>query len=293
MDQPKRIQVPEVTISSRIPRDVEEAQSRHPLLRRLWVSSAGYFPKAFGHITERAPEAVDFYLMMYCLAGKGWFEGGQTSWRVEPGDLVIARPGVAHGYGADEHDPWSIQFAHFDGSDVADLLRLANIRPDGAVISLGLARSLLTLFNDLLTTLQAGYSLHHLTVASACLRHILSQAAFINAYTPHSPADLNVQRVIDYMLSHLGQSVSLDELAEQAGQPRSSFVRRFREKTGYAPIDYFIRLKVQKACQLLETTELQVAEISHALGYSDPYYFSRLFKKFMRVSPTFYRAQPR
>jgi hypothetical protein len=60
MDQPKRIQVPEVTISSRIPRDVEEAQSRHPLLRRLWVSSAGYFPKAFGHITERAPEAVDF-----------------------------------------------------------------------------------------------------------------------------------------------------------------------------------------------------------------------------------------
>ncbi|MCB0166075.1 MAG: helix-turn-helix transcriptional regulator, partial [Anaerolineae bacterium] len=67
--------------------------------------------------------------------------------------------------------------------------------------------------------------------------------------------------------------------------------RVFKKKTGYAPIDYFIRLKIQKACELLETTDQQVSEIGHSLGYPDIYYFSRLFKKVVGLSPRQYRAE--
>ena len=71
--------------------------------------------------------------------------------------------------------------------------------------------------------------------------------------------------------------------------PRSTFIRVFRTKTGYATVEYFLRLKVQRACELLETTDLQINQISRKLGYEDQYYFSRLFKKFMDISPQQYR----
>ena len=64
-----------------------------------------------------------------------------------------------------------------------------------------------------------------------------------------------------------------------------------KKKTGYAPIDYFIRLKIQKACELLETTDQQVGEMGYSLGYPDIDYFSRLFKKVVGLSPRQYRAE--
>jgi AraC-like DNA-binding protein len=91
------------------------------------------------------------------------------------------------------------------------------------------------------------------------------------------------------MLEQLTQPLSLDDFADYAAMSRSYFSRQFREKTGYAVMDYFTRLKIQKACELLETTEMKVTEISHYLGYKDPYYFSRLFKKVSGISPSHYR----
>jgi AraC-like DNA-binding protein len=58
-------------------------------------------------------------------------------------------------------------------------------------------------------------------------------------------------------------------------------------------MDYFIHLKIQNACKLLYLTDMTVREVSFELGYDDPYYFSRLFKKVMGISPMQYRNQPR
>ncbi|RME70993.1 MAG: AraC family transcriptional regulator, partial [Verrucomicrobia bacterium] len=57
------------------------------------------------------------------------------------------------------------------------------------------------------------------------------------------------------------------------------------------PLDYFNRLKVQRACELLATTTLSIAEIAEQLGFDDPYYFSRLFRKIMGMAPRVYRRQ--
>jgi AraC-like DNA-binding protein len=56
------------------------------------------------------------------------------------------------------------------------------------------------------------------------------------------------------------------------------------------PLDYFIHLKLQKACLLLFSTDRKVRTIAEELGYDDPYYFSRLFKKYMKSSPEIYRV---
>ncbi len=290
MTQTRTVRLPEITISSRLPQDVARRQADHSLLSGLWVSSAGYFPRARGHLTERAGEDVDFYLIMYCLDGQGWFQSGERRWAVAQGDLVVALPGIPHGYGADEIDPWTIQYAHFDGKDVADLLALASISPTALVVAVGQQPSIFASFNDMVTALRAGYSLHHLTIASACLRFILSRVALLNTYTLSSSAQgMDVQQIIDRMLTKIAQRCSLDDFAKETHMSPSAFSHRFREKTGYSPIDYFLRLKIQKACELLETTDLHIGEVSRQLGYTDQYYFSRLFKRFMGVPPSQYR----
>lgn len=57
----------------------------------------------------------------------------------------------------------------------------------------------------------------------------------------------------------------------------------------YSTIDYFIQIKIQQACQLLDYSNLRINEISSRIGYEDPYYFSRIFKKVTGVSPDNYK----
>lgn len=67
----------------------------------------------------------------------------------------------------------------------------------------------------------------------------------------------------------------------------------FRRRTGYAPMDYFLRLKIQRAGQLLDTSALRVAEVASEVGCDDAFYFSRLFKKITGQSPRDYRNVPK
>jgi len=63
----------------------------------------------------------------------------------------------------------------------------------------------------------------------------------------------------------------------------------FKNRTQRVPMEYFIFLKIQKSCHLLDTSNMRIKEISSSLGFEDPYYFSRLFTKMMLVSPVAYR----
>jgi AraC-like DNA-binding protein len=100
-----------------------------------------------------------------------------------------------------------------------------------------------------------------------------------------------VDRAINYMKNNLDRSITVDELADHLNYSNSYLYSLFKEETGYSPIHYFNHLKIQKACQYLSSTDMSVKEISYELGFKDPFYFSRLFKKQMEVSPTAYREE--
>jgi AraC family transcriptional regulator, arabinose operon regulatory protein len=91
------------------------------------------------------------------------------------------------------------------------------------------------------------------------------------------------------MKQHLDQMLQLDALAALANLSRSRYTVLFKEQTGFAPIDYFNRLRMHSACQLLDTTGMSVKDIATSLGYDDQLYFSRVFKLVTETSPTEYR----
>ncbi len=98
-----------------------------------------------------------------------------------------------------------------------------------------------------------------------------------------------MESVINYMLQNIDTKFSLEQLSDYIKMSKYHFVRKFKETTGYSPIQYFNRLKIQKACELLDTTSLDINEISLILSFNTPYYFSEVFKKIVGYSPSKYR----
>ena len=91
------------------------------------------------------------------------------------------------------------------------------------------------------------------------------------------------------MQQNLHRALSLQEMASEAHISPSHYSALFKKKTGYPPLEYFNHIKVQKACQYLQFTNLQVKEIAYKLGVNDPFYFSRFFSNIMGMSPLEYR----
>jgi transcriptional regulator GlxA family with amidase domain len=100
-----------------------------------------------------------------------------------------------------------------------------------------------------------------------------------------------IEGTIAYMMSHLDQPLDVATLAALANISTSHFFALFKRQTGCAPMGYFTRLRMQHACRLLDGTSASVKEVAAALGYEDPFYFSRVFKLINHVPPSRYRAR--
>jgi AraC-like DNA-binding protein len=98
-----------------------------------------------------------------------------------------------------------------------------------------------------------------------------------------------IERSIAYMVQHLDRPLQVAALAAKASISPSHYFVLFKRQTGHAPIDYFTHLRMQYACRLLDSTSSSVKEVAAALGYNDPFYFSRVFKSVSRIAPSQYR----
>ena len=97
---------------------------------------------------------------------------------------------------------------------------------------------------------------------------------------------------VTYMVQHLNQPLHVATLAAAVSISSSHYSALFKRWTGHPPIEYFIHLRMQQACRLFDSTSLNVKEVAAALGYDDPFYFSRTFKSVNRVAPSEYRMMP-
>lgn len=100
-----------------------------------------------------------------------------------------------------------------------------------------------------------------------------------------------IERSIAYMVEHLDKPLQVSTLAAQASVSPSHYFALFKRQTGTAPIDYFIRLRMNHARELLASTGSSVKEVAATMGYDDPFYFSRVFKSVHQVAPVEYRRR--
>ena len=128
-----------------------------------------------------------------------------------------------------------------------------------------------------------------------CLHQFLASFIYIEQFR-HSAIPTQkeypfIAKVTHYMNENIHQNLTLEELATYFKYSPSHFSALFRKETGVSPIHYYIRLKIQKACEYIELSDLKLSEIATRLGFEDASYFSRIFTHVMGISPSRYRTQ--
>lgn len=260
--------------------------ARHALSSGCYPLAMGFYPDAAGHQMRR--RQPDDHLLIYCRSGRGWLETVDGRFEVAAGDLLLLPKAMPHGYGADGQSPWTIYWVHFDGSVSEDFLRLLGAQP---LRRIGLQPRLIGDFEALLGLQRQGLNALPFIHAAHRLQAMLSSLAVLPARVNlKSGRVLDIEAVQAVMREHLHGSLNLDELAVQFKLSRFHFAKTYRALTGHAPIQDFIQLKMALACRLLDRGDIEVRQVAEQLGYEDPYYFSRLFRKVVGMAPSHYRA---
>ncbi|MFC3748227.1 helix-turn-helix domain-containing protein [Paenibacillus sp. GCM10012306] len=276
-----------------LPDHIIKDYAQHPLIRPLHLTDIGYFPLAQHHYRER-PEGSAAYIIIYCVNGEGWYRvQGQKTQLLQKGSAVIIPAGIEHEYASSTEHPWSIYWWHMKGENAADFFSGSDGACEPIPIPVDKSLKIVELFDECYELLQKGYTLHHIIYVSQLACHLAAILKFSQLQPLSSQQQRHkhdIERSVKFMTEHLEEHLSLKELAAESKLSIPHFTHMFKKATGYSPIDYYLRLKVQLACQHLDLTDHSIKEISHRLGFQDPYYFSRLFKKIMGLSPSQYRS---
>jgi len=233
------------------------------------------------------PAVRDHFLIHYVISGRGTYECAGKSYSVKAGDLFLVYPNEVVSYCADNNDPWQYCWVGFNGTEVQRMLNLTPFRHDNLVLSLPnqeLCQRLLDIY-----TARGNKPTDELNMIGR-LYLFLAKMVELQGFDPHK-TDItsdyieNALKFIQYNYSH---SIDISSIAASIGISRSHLYRVFIKHLGLSPNDYLTQYRINRACALLRNSNLTISNIANSVGYDDPLYFSRVFKKVKGVSPSIY-----
>lgn len=218
------------------------------------------------------------YYYLYVLEGRM----KMADCSLEAGEVMIIEPGHHYAYQSEGYTTYL--WVHFTGFEAGELARLAVGQPNVKKyigVQEGIKDCFQKLFHEFIIHDEATEQL------SVCmLKEILLLTGRYAKMDKGKGAPL---KAIEYLHRHYRDDIGMEQLALLENVSCTTFRNIFRKHTGESPNEYLISLRITEACRLLTQTRMSVSEIAGEVGYSDPYYFSRLFKKKMGMPPLKYR----
>lgn len=200
--------------------------------------------------------------------------------------------GTLHSYGPTEGESWEERWALFEGTLMADLIDRRLISTAAPVVRLHNLREMLHLFSTLHLDVASGDPLS-LASAAATLHRIAVQCARQASTRRHDVDETGVAQAIDALQRRAFEPTDMNALAVEFGMSPATLRRRFQAAVGLSPKAFQLRLRVDRAKELLAASDLSIEAISHAVGIDDAFYFSRLFQDRENCSPSEFRRQHR
>jgi AraC-like DNA-binding protein len=279
-------------ISFVIPDRILALVKNNPLIADLFITDIGYYPKARFHFRER-PSGSSQFILIYCVDGQGEIRLNKTMHTVFANHFFIIPAGIPHAYHSDGQNPWSIYWIHFSGQKSGNYFRFAS---QPLAIERGKTSRIsdrVDLFSEIFRNLDRGFSIETLEYVNLCLPHLLASFTHLSQFRLIKESGENdpVAQSINFMLEQITKKLKLDEIAAETGLSASHYSRLFVNRTSHSPIDYFIQLKIQRACRLLDNSGWMIADVAREMGFEDQFYFSRVFRKVMGMSPGEYRKR--
>lgn len=274
-----------------LPPNLKHQVLKNELIKRFHVTAIGYYPHAAFHDRERK-SGSNQYILLYCTAGTGTVKIKGKVYNLSPNYFIILPRNIAHQYFSTKDDPWTIYWVHFAGES-ADLLYSRYHELETEPIFSAYDESRIEKFEQIFNLLEESFEMRNLEIVNISLFDFISNFIYGREINPPGLGSDKISDSISFMKKNIHLKYSVLQLAQQQNLSVTHYSRMFRTKTGNSPNQYFSELKVQKSCQYLYFTDRSIKEICAELGFDDPYYFSRLFKKLMGVSPAKYKSQHR
>lgn len=260
--------------------------------RPLIVTSCGtYRLKTVKRLPTWRPKGRLDYQLLYIVSGKGHFYFHGEDRVVYAGRMVLIQPRQEQRYEYFGEDKPEVYWVHFTGSDVKNILHKYQIPMDDPIFYSGASSTYSYLFKEMIHELQnckTGYE----DLLAMYLRQIfllVQRTRQEERPTVSTYIQEEMEFARRYFNEHYNEPISIQEYAESRNMSVCYFQRNFKQIVKHTPMQYLLTIRVNNAASLLETTDYSMAEIAAIVGYEDPLYFSRLFRKIKGVSPRDYR----
>jgi len=268
----------------------------NPINKTLYITKIGFFPTVKYHYINKE-NGVDYFILIYCTSGEGWCKIADREFSIKENQYIILPPATPYSFGANSSNPWTIYWVHFKGS-LAPSFFQAPVSPHLILPeSDSRLQDRIQLFEEIYANLELSFHSDHYSYAVICLFHFLGSFKYVEQFRRIRNKSMIEkgfsEKVIYYMRENVENNLTLEHIARHFNFSPSHFSALFLQETKQSPIKYFINLKIEKACQYLELSDMKISDVYPILGFQDGAYFSRMFTKIMGISPTKYRDRER
>lgn len=237
------------------------------------------------------PLVRSHFVLHYCLEGKGYFTIDGKKYIIQKNDIFFIPVDTKISYVQDEENPWSYLWIEVNGSSALNIFSRAGFTKETPVYH-DQNQTLKKLFCNLLDEMDAPAN-DILAIAKVFeMLHILIQKKEKNKRVEEKSPRNVVKRVCTYINENYNKStISTASIAQHFFLNEAYLSRIFKEQTGLTITRYIYDIRMQKARLLLLSRKLNVQEVAYSVGFSDPLYFSKQFKKYSHLSPSKYKQK--
>lgn len=249
------------------------------------VSMAGWHRVNEKYHQERK-EGLPFGILLFTLSGKGTVTVGESTFFAEVGTVAVIPPHISHRYAGEKDSEWEFFWLHIQGTHAFDALSDITLEGD-FLFDIGV-KHICALFAPFKDATETGVERE--IADSAAVGDILS--ILLKAAVSKTVGDDEktvVQEMAAFLSANESGDFSLDELVEKFHYSKEYIIRLFKRTAGVSPYQYYLSVRLGRACDMLKKNEHSIAEIAEKSGYGTVASFSKVFRKKFGISPAEYR----
>lgn len=246
------------------------------------------------------PHSHEFGEIHYILSGSGSFQVDDQIYDVAAGDAILCNPGSTHRVMGSEND-MTLFYLGFNDFHFRDAEPNHFRLPDGSCIlhtSASTRREIVECCNEMIEENESSKPGKYFMLKAALMKLmiLIIRETSQFAENQHGCAlesynkGYAVKKIIAYLTENYSHKISLDQIARNMYLSPVYISKIFKEETGESPINYLIKIRLEKAKAILLSDETHsIKEIAGQVGYEDVYHFSKLFKKYYGIAPLYYK----
>jgi AraC-like DNA-binding protein len=231
------------------------------------------------------------YLFQYTISGYGQVEINNTKYNVEPGSaFMVDIPSNHRYYLPEKSDSWEFYYLLFRPNNVAEQWKEL-VKTIGPVPRIPVNSTAVLFLKNIFHTASKNHITDGFRASAIVYQFVMELFRFSNSYKKEKEAwPKKIQDAVENMENNYACLQSLEEIARAVGLSKYHFTRTFRKATGYTPIEYLSKIRMEKAVSFLRQTDLSIDEIAKKIGYSNGSYFIKVFRLWIGFPPGEFRS---